>query len=912
LKERAEGNDHESKEKRKDIKQNLNKSWSVPSEEVIKEIQVDPEKGLSEEEVQSRREKYGKNMLRKIKGRSWLMILLEQFKSVIMLLLFGAMLLSFTFTQWIDGIAIGIAILINALIGFFTEMKAEQSIKSLQQMDKVTCKVRRNGEAMEIPAEEVVPGDILLIESGDLIPADVRLFEASKLQTNESALTGESVPQSKNTEPVQEDASLADRSNMLYKGTAVTRGTGEGVVIATGMNTEIGTISSLVEESGSKSDPIEKQMDKLSGRLIWVILIISVVAGISGFVGGKALLLMIKTTVALIVAAIPEGLAVVATIAFATGMKRMASQNALVRRLSAVQTLGSTNIIFSDKTGTLTENKMTVNRIQTDDGDISYREKLGDEKTEDHLSEKPLVRQAIEIGVLCNNAELPDEEEEKEEAELGDPMEVALLSAGQKIGMTREDLLENQPEVREVSFDPEVKMMATYHKMKDDRIKVAVKGAPQAVLNVCNSIAGVDVEKQMTQEEKDKWLKVNDEMGEDGLRILAMATKTVDNEDTEPYQNLKFLGLVGLFDPPKDNIKDVIDQCKKAGVRVIMITGDQITTAKNVGLAVNLIENESASIVKGDEVKDLEDLSKDEKERLLKTNIFARTSPEQKLNLISLHQEADSIVAMTGDGVNDAPALKKADIGVAMGKRGEQVAKESADIILQDDAFSTIVLAIKYGRIVFNNIRKFVLYLLSGNIAEIIIVGIAALLGTPLPLLPLQILYLNAINDVFPALALGMGEKYDKIMNKRYLTKDEPIMTRKYWILIFVYGGLLAGVVLAVFFIGWNVFGLSDTEANTMAFLCIAFSRLWHVFNMRESSSKLIFNEVSRNTKVWGALLLCSVLIVFAVFMPGLSDVLEVSTIDSSYWLFMLGMSFIPLVVGQLGLTIYDRIESRD
>jgi Ca2+-transporting ATPase len=618
---------------------------------------------------------------------------------------------------------------------------------------------------------------------------------------------------------------------------------------------------------------------------------------------------MIKTTVALIVAAIPEGLAVVATIALANGMRRMADQNALVRRLSAVQTLGSTNIIFTDKTGTLTENQMTVNKVQTHDGDISYREKLGDEITEDRPDEKQIVRQSIEIGVLCNNAELPDDKEKTEEAELGDPMEVALLSAGKKIGMNREYLLEKQPEVREVSFDPEVKMMATYHKIDSDSIKVAVKGSPQAVINVCNKIVTDDGDKDFTSDEKEKWLNINDEMGEDGLRILAMATKNVNNKDVEPYQDLRFLGLVGLFDPPKDNIKEVIKQCRKAGVRVIMITGDQIPTAKNVGLAVNLIDDENVSIVKGDEIKAPKELSDNEKNHLLKTDIFARTSPEQKLNLISLHQEDKSIVAMTGDGVNDAPALKKADIGVAMGKRGEQVAKESSDIILQDDEFSTIVLAIKYGRIVFNNIRKFVLYLLSGNMAEIIIVGIAALLGTPLPLLPLQILYLNAINDVFPALALGMGEKYENIMHKKYLTKDEPIMTRKYWILIFVYGILLAGVVLSVFFISLNVFGMSETEANTISFLCIAFSRLWHVFNMREAGSRIFFNEITRNTKVWGALVLCSILIVIAVFVPVLSDVLKVSNLDVNHWLFMFGMSFIPMIVGQIGLSIYGKIK---
>ncbi len=884
----------------------IGKSWSLSVDTVINKMKTTIEKGLSEDEVSKRKKKYGKNILRQIKGRSWIMILLDQFKSAIMFLLFGAMILSFIFTQWVDGIAIGIAILINALIGFFTELKAEQSIKALQKLDKVTCKVRRDGDTKEISAEEIVPGDILIIESGDLIPADVRLYESSKLQANESALTGESVPQAKNTKTVDKGAPLAERSNMLYKGTAVTRGTGEGVVIATGMLTEIGTISSLVEESGEKSDPIEKQLNKLSTRLIWVILVIAIGAGISGFIGGKALLLMIKTTVALIVAAIPEGLAVVATIALANGMRRMADQNALVRRLSAVQTLGSTNIIFTDKTGTLTENKMTVNKVKTNHGDISYREKLGDEITEDQPDEKQIVRQSIEIGVLCNNAELPDEEKEQEEAELGDPMEVALLSAGKKIGINRDNLLEKQPEVREVSFDPEIKMMATYHKMDNDIVKVAVKGSPQSVIDVCNKIITNKGDIDFTNDEKEKWININDEMGKDGLRILAMATKNVKNQDEEPYNNLKFLGLVGLFDPPKDNIKDVINQCRNAGVRVIMITGDQIPTAKNVGLAVNLIDDENTDIVRGEEIRDPKELSDKEKKRLLETDIFARTSPEQKLNLISLHQENKSIVAMTGDGVNDAPALKKADIGVAMGKRGEQVAKESSDIILQDDEFSTIVLAIKYGRIVFNNIRKFVLYLLSGNMAEIIIVGIAALLGTPLPLLPLQILYLNAINDVFPALALGMGEKHENIMHKKYLTKDEPIMTRKYWILIFVYGILLAGVVLGVFFISLNLLGMSDTQANTMSFLCIAFSRLWHVFNMRESRSRVIFNEITRNTKIWGALLLCSILIIITVFVPVLSDVLKVSNLDINHWLLMIGMSFVPLIVGQIGLSIYN------
>ena len=874
-----------------------------PPQDVLNEFGVDAAQGLNSRQVEKQRKKYGRNRLKEAKQRGAWAIFVDQFKSPIIALLAVAAVLAFAFQEWIEGIAVVIAIALNAIIGFVTELRAVKSMESLQQLSKTQAKVRREGQVKQISADELVPGDIVVLEGGDLVPADLRLLEASKLQADESALTGESVPVSKNTEPVEADLPLAEQSNRLFKGTAVTRGSGEGIVIATGMNTELGQISELAEQAGGEQTPLEKRLDQLGRRLIWITLAIAVVVAAAGIIQGRDLVLMVETAIALSVAAVPEGLPIVATVALARGMWRMAQQNALINRLSAVETLGSTSIICTDKTGTLTQNRMTVTKIVTDAGEVTVEEQGDTGFTLEGNSIKvdqnhEALRQILQVGVLCNNAELPDMGES--DKTIGDPMEIALLEAGTRAGMRRPDLRQDLPEEREVAFDPEVKMMATYHQT-DQGYWVAVKGAPETMLKHCSHHITAEGSQKLDQQSHDRWQQRMTETAEAGLRVLAFAAKTVDSPDAEPYKDLTLLGIVGLEDPPREGVKDSITACHQAGIRVIMVTGDQPITARNIGLAVGVVSEQEAEALQGKALRALDDLTKQDRQRLQQASVFARVSPEQKLNLIAIHQDAGSIVAMTGDGVNDAPALQKADIGVAMGQRGTQVAQEAADMVLQDDAFSTIVAAVAQGRAIFRNIRHFTLYLLSGNTGEIIAVALASLFNTPLPLLPLQILYINAINDVFPALALGLGEGNEVMMQRPPRKGDEPVLTQRHWSAIGLYGLLIAGATLGAFAIALRVLQLNDTQAVTVSFMTLAFGRLWHVFNMRSQGSNILRNEVTQNPYVWGALVLCTGLLLGAVYIPGLSDALGTTGLSWSTWGLVLGASLVPLLIGQLG-----------
>lgn len=880
-----------------------NKPWSLSRQEILEELDASLDQGLNAAEVNRRRKRYGPNRLRKIESKSAWTTLGDQFKSLMVALLAAAAALSFVFGDWVEGLAIVAVIAINAAIGFFTEFRAVRSMEALHRLSRVNAKVRREGKVQEIFAEELVPGDIVILEGGDTITADLRVIEASKLQADESVLTGESMPLSKRSQELEEDTPLAERANMLFKGTAVTRGSGEGVVVATGMNTELGQISSLIEKADDESTPLEERLDQLGQKLIWVTLGIAVFVAVAGILAGKGMFLMIETSIALAVAAVPEGLPIVATIALARGMWRMASKNALVNRLSTVETLGATSVICTDKTGTLTENRMTVTRIAVESGEIDVGgEGLDRAGTFTRNGEQvdpsndKVLREALEIGVLCNNASLQEEEDSRV---VGDPLEVALSVAGFKAGIRRDQLLGKMPEVREEAFDPEVKMMATFHEVNDG-YRVAVKGAPEAVINVCSLIRTEEGVRELSGGDQRRWLKRNDRMAKEGLRILALATKTVDAIDCEPYEHLTFLGLIGLLDPPRRDVREAITKCVDAGIRVIMVTGDQPETALNVGQAVGLSGQAQNGVIQGTDLKSPNDLSGEDRRRLLRALIFARVSPRQKLDLISLHQTNNSIVAMTGDGVNDAPALKKANIGVAMGKRGTQVAREAADMILKDDAFSTIVVAIQQGRVIFANIRKFALYLISCNISEIMVVSLASMVNAPLPILPLQILFLNLVTDVFPALALGVGEGDPTIMKHSPRDPKEPILPRRQWLTIGGYGLLITTSTLGAFALALTWLEMEGSQAVTVSFLTLAFAQLWNVFNMRDRGSGFFYNEITRNAFVWGALASGMSLLLLAIYLPGLSSVLKMAPPGGEGWTLVIVMSLMPWMVGQI------------
>lgn len=880
------------------------KWWALSSQEILKEFGVSEEEGLNAEEVLKRRTQYGPNELKETKKKIIWVIWADQFKSLIIGLLFTAAALSFAFNEIVEGIAISAVIVINALIGFFTELKAVRSMEALKKLGGVSARVRRDGEIQEVRAEELVPGDIVIVEGGDVVTADIRLFKASKLQADESPLTGESVPVSKGIDPKEEEAALAERSSMLFKGTAVTRGSGEGVVVGTGMKTELGQISSLVEEAGEEATLLEKQLNRLGHKLIWITLLIAAVVAFSGIMAGKSTFLMIETAIALAIAAIPEGLPIVATIALARGMWRMAKRNALINRLSAVETLGATNIIFTDKTGTLTENRMTVTQILMGSGKVTINKNfLKKGEPIEPLSDSAL-KLNLETGLLCNNAYLPGNGTFDENRAVGEPLEAALLVAAAKAGLKRNEIVEQLPESREEAFDSEVMMMATFHEYKQ-KYRVAVKGAPEKVLEACLFMQTEDGQVEMKEKDRKDWIKKNEEMAAEGHRVLALATKTVGSIKADPYEDLTFLGLVGMHDPPRQQVTEAIQACREAGIKTIMVTGDQEITARSIGLAVGLVSKDHAEVIHGKEIQSIGEVRDEDKiQRILKTSLFARISPKQKLDLIDLHQKSGNIVAMTGDGVNDAPALKKADIGVAMGERGTQVAREASDMVLKDDAFSTIVAAVEQGRVIFNNIRRFVVYLLSCNISEILTVFFASMVNAPLPILPLQILFLNFVTDVFPALALGAGEGDPDIMRKPPRDSKEPIINRRRWFLIGGYGFVITASVLGALALAMVCFGMPEERAVTISFLTLAFAQLWHVFNMRDRGSHLFINDITRNPYVWGALVLCSALLVMVVYIPLLASVLKLKDPGLQGWTLVLGMSILPYIIGQVSLVI--------
>jgi len=875
--------------------------WSLPPVRVARALDVDPGRGLSEAEADRRRERVGPNRLREHRRRGAWAILVDQVRSLVIGLLALAAAVAGLYGEWIEAGAIAVVLAINAAIGFVTELRAIRSMEALRRLGRVRTRVRRGGEERTVDAELLVPGDIVRMEGGDVVTADIRLLEASKLQADESTLTGESLPVGKDAHDVAVDTPLAERSPMLYKGTAITRGGGIGVVVATGMRTELGDISRLVEEAEGVATPLEARLDRLGRRLIFLTLGVAAAAATAGILAGKDAFLMFETGIALAVAAIPEGLPVVATIALARGMRTMARRNALINRLSSVETLGATDVICVDKTGTLTENRMTAVRLVTPTRDVEITgEGLATEGAfrtgggEVDPDRDPALRAALEIAALCTTAALPARGDRRPS---GDPMEVALLVAAAKGGIRRPRLLEEHPETRHVAFEVDTKMMATVHR-DGDRYRIAVKGAPAAVLESADRELGPDGPLPLDEGRRREWLARNERMAAEGLRVLALASREAEDPDEEPFARLVLVGLVGFRDPPRAGIERAIASCRRAGIRVVMLTGDQPATARGIARATGLVDHDDATVVHG---RDLEaGLSDERREEAV---IFARVTPRHKLDLIEGYQRAGHIVAMTGDGVNDAPALRKADIGIAMGRRGTEVAQRAADMVLEDDSFQTILAAIGQGRTIFANIRRFVLYLLSCNLSELMTVGLASIASAPLPVLPLQLLFLNFVTDVFPALALGLGEGEASVMEQPPRDPSEPIVTRRHWVGLTLYGLLITAAVLAALALALAR-GMDPEQAVTISFLTLAFAQLWHVFDMRDWRSALVRNEITENPYVWGALALCTGFLAVAVYGPVLPRVLDLHDPGRQGWLIVLGLSVAPMLVGQLVMIV--------
>lgn len=865
---------------------------AMTTEEVVRHLDVETAQGLGDDEVRKRRERYGLNELQEEKAPGAFPILLNQFKSIVVLILVAAAVVALATARWPEGLALVAVTAINTAIGFFTEYKAVRSMEALRKLGKHTTSVRRQGKEQEIAASDLVPGDIVLLGDEDLVPADLRLLGPKGARVNEAALTGESVSVNKSTDPVDADAPLHERTGMLYKGTSISEGEVEGVVVATGVSTELGRISQLAATAESKTPPLQKRLDQLGRRLAWITIAVAVIVGVAGLAAGREAVIMIETAIALGVAAIPEGLPIVATIALARGMWLMAKNNALINRLTAVETLGATSVIFTDKTGTLTENKMTVRELVTPLESASL-----DRADRQNVSEKSSLVRLLKIGALCSNA-MPDEE--KEGGFAGDPTETALLEAAARQGLERRKLVEELAEEREVSFDSETMMMATFHRTPDkgngSRYYVAVKGAPDRVLEACDRLVSEEGSAALADESRREWRDTIDKLAAKGLRVLAFADKETAGVDENPYENLCFVGLAAMLDPPRAEVRQAIEQCQDAGIRVVMVTGDRADTGAAIGEKVGL--GSGGRAFHGSELAEPEELSKEEHSRVLGADIFARVTPEQKYNLVKFYQESGLIIAMTGDGVNDAPALKRADIGIAMGQRGTDAAKQVADMVLRDDKFSTIVAAVREGRIIFANIRKSVIFMLCTNIAEVLVVALASLAQVPIPLKPLQILYLNVLTDVFPALALGVGRGSADVMKRPPRQAEESVLTRHHWLSIAGWSVVIGAHVLGALAIALYYLGYEEKQAVTVSFLTLALAKLWFVFNLRDRGTKVWHNDVISNKWMWGAWGMCLVLLLAAVYLGPLAFLLQTVPPGIDGWAVIILLSLIPVVLG--------------
>jgi len=871
------------------------RAWSRDASELLRALDTDANAGLSSSAAVERLRRYGPNRLRAPTRRHITRILVDQFRSVVVLLLLGAGTLAVGFGDHVEGLAIFAVVLINSGIGFLTEWRARRSMEALARLGRVDTIVIRDGIARSRPAEELVPGDIIVLEGGDVVTADLRLLEAARLQADESSLTGESLPVRKQSGVLPVATPPIERSNMVFKGTAMTRGSGKGVVVATGLETELGRISELVVQAEAPATPLEERLDRMAGQLVWVAFALALVVAVAGALTGRELFLAIEVAVALAVAAIPEGLPIVATIALARGMFRMARRNALLSRLSAVETLGATSVILTDKTGTLTENRMQVVAVRLSDLELRGNESgwlIAD-------PEGARLDELLRTGALCSNASLGIDDD-GELLSVGDPTELALLEAALSRHIVRSRLQHEYPEISEHAFDPDLKLMATLHRAPGGDVLVAVKGAPEAVISRCTVERRASGDHPLDAAGRARWLGYAEEFGARGLRTLALAVRVDRDHDVDPYEDLVLLGMVGMEDPPRRGIREALDRCRRAGITVVMATGDHAATARNVGTEVGLVEPDASddAYASGGEVEEL--LERGCTDRLRGIRILSRVSPEQKLRLIDFYQREGAIVAMTGDGVNDAPALKKADIGIAMGKRGTAVAKEAAAMVLQDDEFGTIVEAVAQGRTIFANIRKFVVYLLSCNLSEVLVVSLATLAGAPLPLLPLQILFLNLVTDVFPALALGVGEGSRSQMTHPPRSAAEPVLTRRHWIHIALHGLVISTCVLAAMALAIVVFDFDTERAVTVSFCTLAIAQLWHVFNMRDDMLSPVRNEITGNGWVWVAIALCLALVVGAIYAPLTAAMLGLTDPGFGGWMLVLSMSALPLFTGPL------------
>lgn len=881
----------------------------MKEKDVEKILNTSIENGLTASDVEKKRKQFGWNELQEGEKQSAFLLFISQFKDFMILVLLAATLISGLLGEYIDAIAIIAIVLINGFLGFFQERRAEKSLHALKELSAPQVTVLRDGQWHKIPSKEVVVGDIIRFSSGDRIGADVRLVQTVNLEIEESALTGESVPAVKSIAPLSNShASLGDLENMAFMGTMVTRGNGLGIVTGIGMNTAMGKIADMIQNAENLVTPLQRRLEQLGKILITVALGLTLLVVVAGVVHGHDLYTMFLAGVSLAVAAIPEGLPAIVTIALSLGVQRMIRKNAIVRKLPAVETLGCASVICSDKTGTMTQNKMTVTHLWSGGNTwnltgTGYNPK-GSFYIEDQeitpQNEKSLY-QLLTFGLLCNHAELKKKDDEF--IIDGDPTEGALLVSALKAGLTRDALLKQFKIEKEFPFDSTRKMMSVIVKDKNGRRFVITKGAPDVLLGLSESVLWEGKQQYLNEELKNAIESSVEHLASMALRTIAIAFKPIQEQtvilnERDAEKGLTFVGIQGMIDPPRPEVKQAIKECREAGIKTIMITGDHAITARSIAGQLGIFRGKE-KVMEGAE---LNNLSLDALEEVVEdVAVFARVSPEHKLKIVKALQNRGHIVAMTGDGVNDAPAIKSADIGISMGITGTDVAKEASSLILLDDNFATIKAAINEGRNIYENIRKFVRYLLASNVGEILVMLFAMLLSLPLPLVPIQILWVNLVTDGLPAMALGLDKPEDDVMRRKPRHPKEGIFARRLGWKVISRGFLIGIVTLLAFLTIYHKNPENLAYAQTVAFATLVLTQLIHVFDCRSEKSIFSRNPFGNMYLVW-AVISSLLLMLLAIYVPALQPIFHTIPIEPKDWMLIIGLSSVPtfLLAGSL------------
>ncbi|MEY8343036.1 calcium-translocating P-type ATPase, SERCA-type [Niallia circulans] len=866
--------------------------------EVEQTLNTDFSAGLSDEEAEKRRKNFGYNELEEGEKQSLLLIFFSQFKDFMVLVLLAATLISGLLGEYIDAIAIIAIIILNSFLGFFQEIRAEKSLSALKELSQPHVQALRNGEWISLLSKELVPGDVIKFASGDRIGADVRIIESRSLEVEESALTGESVPVPKTVSAIKNNnLALGDMENMGFMGTMVSRGSGVGVVIGTGMKTAMGQIADLLQNADSVTTPLQRRLEQLGKILIVTALLLTVLVVVIGVLQGNDLYTMVLAGVSLAVAAIPEGLPAIVTIALSLGVQKMIRKNAIVRKLPAVETLGCASVICSDKTGTLTQNKMTVTKTwiggKTYTVDGTGYEPQGQYYVGEQLinpAKDKALQQLLTFGMLCNHAEIL--QKDGDYVLNGDPTEGAILVAGMKAGFTRAQLLNQFAIVNEFPFDSTRKMMSVVVKDPTGRQFVVTKGAPDVLIGQSKSILFENRSQALGNNEKQVVQEAINGLASQALRTIAIGYKeispnTLIMHEGEAEKDLIFIGLQGIIDPPRPEVKQAVKECKEAGIKTVMITGDHVITANAIAKQLGIANNRS-KVMEG---KELSDLSLKELEDIVEdVAVFARVSPEHKLKIVQAFQNRGHVVAMTGDGVNDAPAIKKADIGIAMGITGTDVAKEASSLVLMDDNFASIKSAIVEGRNIYENIRKFIRYLLASNVGEILVMLFAMLLALPLPLVPIQILWVNLVTDGLPAMALGLDRPEDNVMKRGPRSPNEGVFSRGLGWKVISRGFLIGISTILAFMFAYNNNPENLEYAQTVAFITLVLAQLIHVFDCRSEKSILSRNPFGNMYLVW-AVISSLVLALAVIYVPGLQEIFHTLPIAMKDWPMIIGFA---------------------